>query len=233
MSNLVLPNFPGRHWELKITDEFTNLISKAAAPGYDTRVSLGPDPIQHFELSYDFLRQPGSQADTLGDPVEELMEFRGFFRARQGDFDSFLLYLPDFTENPEDGTITDQVLTPDGNGIAPLIVTRGGFGENIYEAAGVNGDPLYPTGAAVPALTRGGSPLVAGTDYNIVGPGFTAGSTTYPGLAVQFITSGAGTIEATFWWFYRVRFEQGTQEVGKFLALLYEVQKMQLVQTRT
>lgn len=233
MSNATFPKLPGINWEVKISDEFRNLIQDAAAPGYETRVSLGSDPLPHFELTYNFLRQPGSQADTPGSPVEELMNLRGFFRARQGNFDSFLLYAPDVTENSADGQVTGQTLTPDGNNIAPLIVTRAGFSENIYEAAGVNSDPLYPTGAAAPLIKRAGTPLVLGTDYTIQGPGVVSGSTTYPGLAVVFITSGAGAITADFTWFYRVRFEQSAQEFDKFLALLYSADKVQLVVTRT
>jgi Conserved hypothetical protein 2217 (DUF2460) len=232
MSNVLFPKLPGLHWELKSSDEFATLIQKAAAPGFETRISLGPDPIPHFVLSYDWLRQPGSQADTPGAPAEELTVFRGFFRQQKGSFDSFLLYAPDVTENTADGKVVGQALTEDSNSIAPLIVSRGGYNENIYEAAGVNGNPLV-AGAAAPVIKRGGTPLVAGTDYNFVGPGFAVGSTTYPGLAVSFITAGAGALTADFWWYYRVRFEQDTQEFQKFLALLYDAQKVQLVVTRT
>jgi hypothetical protein len=232
VSNLLFPKLPGLHWEPKISREFATLVQKAAAPGYETRVSLGPDPIRHFDLSYDWLRQPGSQADTPGSPVEELEALAGFFDARQGSFDSFLLYAPDVTENNADGVIAAQVLTPDANNIAPLIVTRAGFNENIYEAAGVNGNPLG-VGAA-PVIKKDGTPLVVTTDYSFHGPGYAVGNTTYPGLAIAFVASTGGhVITADFTWFYRVRFEQDTQEFQKFLALLYEAQQMQLVVTRT
>jgi hypothetical protein len=232
MSNVLFPKLPGLHWELKLSDEFRNLKQEAAAPGYETRLSLGSDPLIHFELNYDFLRQPGSQADKLGSPAEELMNLRGFFRAQQGTFGSFLLYAPDVTENNADGVITGQVLTPDSNNIAPLIVTRAGFNENIYEAAGVNGDPLG-VGAA-PVIKKDGTPLTLTTDYSFHGPGYAVGNTTYPGLAVVFVASTTGhVITADFTWFYRVRFEQDTQEFQKFLALLYEAQQVQLVVTRT
>jgi hypothetical protein len=232
MSNVLWPKLPGLHWEPKVSDEFATLVQKAAAPGYETRIALGPDPIPHFELSYDFLRQPGSQADTLRSPAEELMNLRGFFRARQGSFDSFLLYAPDVTENNADGVIAAQVLTPDANNVAPLIVTRAGFNENIYEAAGVNGNPLG-VGAA-PVIKKDGTPLVVTTDYSFHGPGYAVGSATYPGLAISFVASTGGhAITADFTWYYRVRFEQDTQEFQKFLALLYEAQQVQLVVTRT
>lgn len=226
MSNAVFPKLPGLSWEMKTKDEFFNLIQSAAAPGFETRLSLGPDPLVHFDLIYNWLRQPGSQADGPAQS-DELMTIRGFHRARRADFDSFLLYAPDVTENASDGTVTGQVLTSDANHIAPLVITRGGFDENIYEAAGVNGNP-----GVAPVIKRAGTPIVAGTDYNIVGPGFALAGVTYPGLAVQFLTSDVG-ITADFSWYYRVRFAQGMQEYDKFLALLYSAQTVQVVTTRT
>jgi hypothetical protein len=225
MSNELFPQLDGLHWEVKLTDEFSNLIQKAAAPGFETRLSLGPDPLIHFDLSYNWFRQL-----SYGAVIDELSKLRGFFRARKADFDSFLLSLPDVTENEDDGSIAEQVLTPDGNLIAPLIVTREGYDENIYEAAGVNGDP-----GTAPAISfDGGTPLVAGTDYNLVGPGFALAGVTYPGLAVQFLTDPTGHVAtADFSWYYRVRFAQSEQQFDKFLALLYSAQKVELVTTRT
>lgn len=221
---------PGLSWEMKTRDEFFNLTQKAAAPGYRTSVNLGPDPIIHFELTYDWLRQAGSQAGTPS--TDELWTLRALFRNMKGDFDSFLLYAPDVTENTADGQITGQALTPDSNNIAPLIVTRSTDNENIYEAAGVNGNPLV-TGASAPVIKKDGTPLTLTTDYTIQGPGFAVGNTTYPGLAIVFVASTTGhTITADFTWYYRVKFEQGDQEYDKFLALLYDAQTVKLEQTR-
>jgi len=224
MSNLIFPKLKGLTWNNKYTDEFFTLIQKAAAPGYETRVSLGPDPIIHFELEYGYLRQNSGQAIT-----DELAILRGFYRARNGDFDSFLVWFPDLTQNEDDGSVVDQLLTPDANSIAPLIVTREGYDENIYEAFGVNGDP-----GAAPLISYDGMPIVSGADYNFVGPGFSLAGITYPGLAVQFLTSPIGhVVTADFAWYYRVRFEDGTQEFDAFLALLYSAQKVKLMTTRT
>lgn len=225
MSNDIFPALAGVHWEVKLSDEFVNLVQKAAAPGFETRLSLGPDPLVHFELSYNWLRQL-----SYGAVADELATLRGFFRAHRADFDSFLLSLPDLTENEDDGSTVEQTLTPDANEIAPLVVTREGFDENIYEAGGVNGNP----GPAPAIRFDGGAALVAGTDFNFVGPGFSLAGVTYPGLAVQFLTDPTGHVAtADFSWFYRVRFEQGSQQFDKFLALLYAAQKVQLVTTRT
>jgi len=224
MSTELFPTLPGASWEVKMKDEFGTLIQKAAAPGFETRLLLGPDPLIHFELDFSWLRQKSYDA-----MVDELHRFRGFFRARHGDFESFLLSLPPFSENPDDGAVAGQALAPDANFIAPLVVTREGYDENIYEAAGVNGNP-----GVAPVVNNDGVPLTAGTDYNIVGPGYALDGVTYPGLAVQFLIDPTGfTMTADFSWYYRVRFEQSDQQFDKFLALLYSANKVQLVTTRT
>lgn len=223
MSNELFPTLRGLTWELKFTDEFFNIVQKAVAPGYETRISLGPDPLIHFELNYNYLRQT-----EYGAVVDELSVLRGFYRARQGDFDSFLLFVPYITQNEDDGSIADQVLIPDTNDIAPLIATREGYDENIYEAGGVNGNP-----GAAPLIAFDGTPIVLGADYDFVGPGFSVAGTTYPGLAVQFLTDPTGhVVTASFSWYYRVRFEQGTQEFDTMLAFLYSAQTVKLVSTR-
>ena len=224
MSNAVFPTLAGLTWELKFTDEFKNLVQAAAAPGFETRISLGPDPLIHIELIYEFLRRNAYHAAN-----DELAILRGFFRARQGDFDSFLLSVPALTGNTADGSVVGQALTPDANNIAPLVITRESYNENIYEAAGVNGDP-----GSAPVIKKDGTALTITTDYNIVGPGFSLAGVTYPGLAIQFLASTSGhTMTSNFSWYYRVRFEQGAQEFDAFMALLYSAQKVQMVTTRT
>jgi len=224
VSNELFPTLAGISWQAKLKDEFSTLVQKAAAPGFETRLLLGPDPLIHFDLDYTFLRQA-----SYGAANDELAKLRGFFRARHGDFDSFLLSLPLVTENDADGTIEGQLLTPDANNVAPLVVTREGYDESIYEAAGVNGNP-----GSAPIIGKDSVALTAGTDYNIVGPGFALAGVTYPGLAVQFLITTTGHVMgADFSWLYRVRFAQSDQQFDKFLALLYSAQKVQLVTTRT
>lgn len=230
MSNIVFPTLKGLGWDLKIKDEFFSLSQKGTTPGFETRVLLGPDPIIHFDLTYSYLRQktysstPGYQNST-----DEIATLRGFFRARNGDFDSFLVSLPALSLNPADGATTGQVLTPDSNNVAPLVVIRETYTENIYEAFGINGNP-----GTAPVVKKNGTPLVSVTDYNFVGPGFALAGVTYPGLAIQFITATAGqTMTVDFNWYYRVRFEQSDQEFDLFLALLYSAQKVQFITTRT
>lgn len=227
MSNAVFPTLRGLAWNVKRTPEWSTLIQSAALPGYETRLQLGPDPIFHFECDYEFLAE-----SLYGSSFNELERLAGFFNSMGGDFSSFLLSLPTLTQNAAHGTITGQTLTPDGNNIAPLIVTRDGpgsnYSENIYEAAGVNSNPGSP-----PVIKKDSTPLVVNTDYTIQGPGYAVGNTTYPGLAVVFITATGGHVmTADFSWYYRVRFEQSKQEFSAFAYLLWECQQLQMIGTR-
>ena len=100
MSNDLFPALAGLKWNVKLGAERSTLIQKAAAPGYETRISLGPDAISHFECAYEFLREVVTGIDNQPTGVNELRKLLGFFRMH-ADFDSFLLSLPTLTQNPD------------------------------------------------------------------------------------------------------------------------------------
>lgn len=233
MSNLLFPTLKGLDWTQnppKKKSKFTTLVQEAFAAGRTTRVMGAPDPVYDFELSYEFLREK-----NYGTAVNELQRIEAFFNLVGGNFNTFLLSLPTLTQNSADGTITGQTLTPDGNAIAPLVVTRDpsgvAYNETIFEAAGVNSNP-----GVAPVVKKNGSVLVLGTDYTIQGPDYVFDSTSYPGLAVVFITSVTGSptpvFTVDFSWYYRVRFAQSSQEFQLFSYLLWTVQTIQLVGER-
>lgn len=238
MSNVRFPtHLPGLSWEIKITDQYSTLVQKAAAPGYETRVSLGPDPIYNFELNFNYLREHGQALDSSSGtwiPQNELAVLRGFFNARGGDFDSFLLDVGALTKNPADSSVEGQMLTPDSNGYAPLVVTRAGFpdggpgstpelfNETIYELA---------LGSA-PQLYMSDEPMTPGTDYTIQGPGVATSSASYGGLVAVITKAIAGQVTADFGWLYRVRFTESKFEHEKWMYLLATAKQIQLVTTR-
>lgn len=224
MSNALFPTPPGLHWEIEFEDEFRNINQPATAPGWDTRVSLGPDPLFHIKLSFNWLRQPGTPHPALyHDATDELAMFRDFFRARQGDFDSFLLDPSALTGNDADDSVEGQPLTADSAGVAPIAVgDPASYLLNIYEVQGP------------PQLYMSGGPMVLGTDYTIEGPGVIgANGISYPGLAAVITRAIAGPVTADISWYYRVKFSQDTQKYQRFLALLYSAQEIQLETTRT
>jgi hypothetical protein len=196
MSNAVFPVFPGLTWTVKRTPAFRKLL-QTAANGYSVRVLMQSDPMWIFECSFSFLR------DDV--PNDELNQMLGFFLARQGGFDSFLLDLGALTKNPADSAVEDQPLTIDANNCAPLVRTLGSSDvkEAIYELNGT------------PAINLNGSPLAAGTDYTLYTPAQTAAGTlnannvTYSGYAVKFLHSITGALTADFGFYYRVIFSSG------------------------
>lgn len=230
MSNLLFPAVKGLDWTQKKKANWNTLVQQAFAKGRTTRIMGSSDPVYDFELSYEFLRQ-----DKYGSTFNELQRIEAFFNTQGGDFGSFLLSLPTLTQNSSDGAITGQILTPDSNAIAPLIVTRDpageSYGETIFETAGVNGNP-----GVAPVIKKNGTPLTPVTDYTIQGPDYVFGSTVYPGIAIVFITAVTGSptpvFTADFSWYYRVRFAQGSQEFELFSLLLWQTQSIQLVGER-
>jgi hypothetical protein len=56
------PDLPGLAWEVHLDDEFRTLIQRSNAPGYESRISKGPDAVTHIKLHYNFLRQNVNQS---------------------------------------------------------------------------------------------------------------------------------------------------------------------------
>ncbi len=103
--------------------------------------------------------------------------------------------------------------------------------ENIYELAGVNGNP-----GSAPVVKLNGTLLVPTTDYTFHGPGYASGNITYPGLVVVIthsLGSPVGVVTADFTWYYRMRFLQSELDVDWFFFLASKAKQIEMVQTRT
>ena len=231
MSNAVFAPPPGLDWNIKRTPTFRTLL-QAAANGSTVRVPMLVDPMWRFECSFEFLRDNPAQ--------DELNQLLGFFLARQGSYDSFLLDLGSLTQNPLDSAVTDQPLTVDANRCAPLVRTLGAsqYGEQIYE---LNGTPV---------IKLSGTALVPGTDYTLYTPAQTAAGVlntnniSYAGYVVKFAYAIAFPVTADFGFYYRVIFSSGKgtasdpqlgndqQEFAMLWQQMYEAQQITLVTVR-
>jgi hypothetical protein len=94
---------------------------------------------------------------------DSLNTIEGFFNARRGKFDSFLLDLSMLTKNPAHASVTDQLLPWDVNNNAPLVrtVSRGGgyqYNEAIFELS-VNIDDDGTINTSVPTIRKNGTVL--------------------------------------------------------------------------
>jgi uncharacterized protein (TIGR02217 family) len=217
MSNLLFPKIRGLAWSLVKTPTFSTEVQESLT-GREVRVQNFQNPIWEFTLTYEYLlNDPRSRDENEQTPLEALV---GFYLARGGQFDDFLLNESDLTGRLEDSVYTGQPIgTGDGATKSFQIVRNiGGFLEAVQNPMNQTAT-IYVNGAAK-------SP---GSDYSIAN-----------GL-VTFNSAPAATasITADFLMLHRVRFHTGTSRSGKeglgftnFYYNLYECREVQLVSVR-
>ncbi len=86
MSDVVFPELPGLEWDLVKTPSFNTKVM-TSVNGRELRASYQAVPKYEINMSFGFLRESKGRA--------ELQQLEGFFLARRGSFDSFLLKMPD------------------------------------------------------------------------------------------------------------------------------------------
>ena len=235
MSDVKFPKLRGLAWEVKRTPRFGTIIQPSVVPGYEVRVPLAHDPLYNFQLSYKILTSGAVVNDTLN-------QLEGFFKARQGAYDSFLLPLSEIMGgDPSEGVVNDQQLPLDANYNSPLVRRQGGSGylETIYELARLVNDDGTLT-ETIPAISLDGTILTPNSDYALYTPAETlagdlnANGINYSGYVAHFTMSPqpVGIVTASFGWWYRVRFEQDMIDFDMFHYLLWQAQQVNLVGVR-
>lgn len=218
MSLSVFPTLPGLTFSTVKTPEF-NTLEQKAPNGYKVRISQSINPVWHFALVYDFLRDfpNGSFAS-----VSELRTLMDFFNAQSGMGGSFLFTDPDdnyvgpaLVSGSPNTPLAQLALVNDGAGnyYSPIQRTLGGlFYEDITDLNGAI--VVYANGTLASAGTGAGQ-------YTLAGPGLAIPGASYMGMYLQW---GAGTpptgpITAEFNFYFRVQFESDTQDFEKFLGV--------------
>jgi uncharacterized protein (TIGR02217 family) len=233
MSNLLFPKIKGLGWSVVINPTFSTDIQQALS-AREVRIQNFVNPVWEFTLTYEYLlNDPRTRDENGNTPLETLA---GFFLARGGQFDTFLLNLSDLTGRQEDSVYSGQpclnmttLNTYFGDGsTASFQLTRnlGGFAEACQNPA--NQSAL---------VYVGGVAKTQGVDYTISN-----------GVVLFAGPPGAGVpVTADFTFLYRVRFDLGSTrsnstgasgtregiEFNNFLFNLYEVKEIQLVSVRT
>ena len=211
MSNATFPDLRGLSWEYTLTPTFSTGVQQATS-GREVRAAFWSAPLWKLSLSYAFLHDDQQHVDSNG--YSELQQLVGFFLARQGAFDSFLIDLVQLTRKPQDSTVSGQPIgTGDGSTTSfQLVRNIGGYLEMVQNPAGQTA-----------LVYVAGTPKVQGTDYTISN-----------GL-VSFASppAAAAAITADFQWLWRVRFAQDEQEFANFMYLLWECKKVDLISVRT
>jgi uncharacterized protein (TIGR02217 family) len=221
MSNLLFPKVRGLGWTITKNPTFSTEIQSSLA-GREVRVQNFQNPIWEFTLAYEYLlNDPRSRDENEQTPLETLI---GFFLARGGQFDDFLLNESDLTQRFEDSAYSGQpVGTGDGTTKNfQLVRNFGGFLEACQNPAN-QAASIYDNGT-----------LQATNTYTISS-----------GL-VQFNNAPANghSITADFTFLHRVRFDAGTSrgnsasgtregiEFSNFYFNLYECKEVQLISVR-
>jgi len=209
MSDLMFPDLRGLTWGYKLTPTFSTGVQQSTS-GREVRASFWNIPLWKISLKYSYLHQDPT---WLGGGDTEFEQLIGFFLARQGSFDSFLIDLGQLTRKPLESNVQGQVLgTGDGGTVNFQLVRKiGPYQEIIQNPAGQQAQVYV-----------GGSPLVQGTDYTIQN-----------GL-VTFAVAPAlnAVISADFIWLWRVRFVQDSMDFNNFMYLLWECQQLDLMAVR-
>jgi uncharacterized protein (TIGR02217 family) len=221
MSNVLFPKIRGLAWSVVKTPTFATEIQQSLA-GREVRVQNYQNPLWEFTLTYEYLlNDPRFRDENEQTPLETLV---GFFLARGGQFDDFLLNETDVTGRLEDSVYSGQPIGS-GNGSTTsfqLVRNIGGFLEACQNPAN-QAATVYLNGVA----------KVQGTDYTINN-----------GL-VLFATPPASGVAVTadFAFLHRVRFDTGTAratagstkegiEFSNFYFNLYECKEVQLISVR-
>jgi uncharacterized protein (TIGR02217 family) len=221
MSNLLFPKIRGLGWTITKNPTFSTEIQSSLA-GREVRVQKFQNPIWEFTLAYEYLlNDPRFRDENEQTPLETLV---GFFLARGGQFDDFLLNESDLTQRTEDSVFTGQPIGA-GDGVTvnfQLVRNVGGFLEACQNPANQVAT-IYDNGTAQAANTYTiSNGLVQFTN---------------PPTAGHFIT-------ADFTFLHRVRFDAGTSrgssasgtregiEFSNFYFNLYECKEVQLISVR-
>jgi uncharacterized protein (TIGR02217 family) len=224
MSNLLFPKIRGLSWEVVKNPTLSTEIQSSLA-GREVRIQNFPNPIWEFTLIYEYLlNDPKFRDDTGSTPLEQLI---GFFLARGGQFDDFLLNESDLTQRLEDSVFSGQPIGT-GDGVTTnfqLVRNFGGFLEACQNPANQSAR-VYVNGAV----------KTQGTDYTIS-----------LGMVTFTVAPALGAaITADFTFLHRVRFDLGTSrgnassssgtregiEFSNFYYNLYECKEVQLISVR-
>ena len=210
MSNSLFPDLRGLSWAYTLTPTFSSGVQQATS-GREVRAEFWSAPLWKISLSYEFLHDDAHHVDQNGN--SELQQLVGFFLARQGQFDSFLIDLAQLTRKPLDSTLSGQPIgVGDGSTIGfQLVRNIGGYLEQVQNPAGQSAT-VYLSGAR----------KTQGTDYTI----------SHGVVSFASAPASGAAITADFQWLWRVRFAQDQIEFGNFMYLLWECKRVELVSVR-
>lgn len=198
MSNAVFPSLPGVRMAMDWQPGFRTRVAESVS-GLEIRSSDMAYPKHRFKLSFEVLR-----AGALA----ELQQIGGFFLARRGSWDSFLI------SHPDDNAVTDQLFgVRDGVKTEFQLVRTFGAGGHTFT------EPVQNV-TAITNVKSNGVAIANPADYTVD----TLGAIT---LAAAGTNGHSLTWSGTY--YYRARFAQDEAEYTRFLYQLYEQKTIEII----
>ena len=194
------PLSPGLTWSVHVAPKFTTRVASHVS-GREIRTAWQQYAIYDLTLSFDFLR---------GDNSQEIQTLQGFFLARQGQFDTFLLDLGAVTENAG-----DSYVTMGAQGIGDGVTTAFTLLRTVGEAV----EPVgYVFSADFTAV------YVAGVLQDPVSYTFTSPNT----LIFNTAPANGSQITASFRYYFICRFTADTEDFEEFMTNLWSLHDLKL-----
>ena len=221
MSNAIYPQaVRGLTFTVTVEDEFSTIIQSSPSK-YEARLPQTQNPIHHWTLVYEYLKDFTYDLPPSGtNGYTDLAFLRGFWNARQGQFDSFLFV--DWTD-PHDGVVGPALISGSPNLAAQLQLLNDGAGTyyspvQIYRGGQFYEDITDLNGSI--AVYANGSLT---TNYTILGPGVAFPGFSFMGLVLKWNTAPVGPITAQFNFWYRARFESDAIDFERFSNELWTI----------
>lgn len=196
-----LPLAPGLTWSAHVLPRFKTRVADHVS-GREIRTAWQQYAIYDLTLSFDVLH---------GDATQEIQTLMGFFLARQGQYDTFLLDLGAVTQNSADSYVTMGAQgTGDGvTTVFTLLRTVGEAAEPVGYIFSADFTAVYVAGV-----------LQDPTSYTFATPN-TLTFNTAPAIGSQ--------ITATFRYYFVCRFAADTQDFEEFMANLWTLHELKLI----
>jgi uncharacterized protein (TIGR02217 family) len=196
----------GLGWSTFKQPAFSTRIQRSVS-GRELRVADQPYPIWTWTLTYNFLRDKNDGRGNIGTGYDELRTLMGFFLRQQGALTFF--YYDDLTDNH----VTQQVLGS-GDGVSqfyPIVRTFGPFNEPV-----------------VPNLSREMNVYADGIKHNPSEWVIPNLDVAYPQIYFTTPPAAGVVVMADFWYYFRVRFADDSNDYENFMAQLWSLKQIKL-----
>jgi uncharacterized protein (TIGR02217 family) len=194
------PLAPGLTWSVHVAPKFNTRVASHVS-GREIRTAWQQYAIYDLTLSFDVLN---------GDATQEIQTLMGFFLARQGQYDTFLLDLGAVTQN-----IADSYVTMGAQGLGDGVSTVFTMLRTVGEAAEPVGYVFLADFTAV---------YVAGTLQDPDSYTFTSPNQ----MVFNTAPANGAQITASFRYYMICRFAADSQDFEEFMANLWTLHELKL-----